>query len=174
MFVLCLYVWTEISNRVIHLLWVITSEIRGDAPIRFTGFDLDRVTFLYLKSSSVNGFSTILKKSTIFDRVPKWPQLTQLFGPLIQPCYNHTHVTGSQRSRVTLFWQSDCSSVNLIVVYKQMSDWFPSELTKFEDFPSMKLFYLVKDILNSFQIHDLCGKNTITVEIESFAVFKWF
>ena len=65
-------------------------------------------------------------------------------------------MTGSWRSRVTLFWQSDCFSVNLIAVYKQMSDWFPSERTKLEDFPSMKLFYLFKDILNSFQIHDPC------------------
>ena len=67
-------------------------------------------------------------------------------------------MTGSWRSRVTLFWQSDCFSVNLIAVYKQMSDWFPSERTKLEDFPSMKLFYLFKDILNSFQIHDTCWK----------------
>ena len=57
-----------------------------------------------------------------------------------------------------MFWQSDCFSVNLIAVYKQMSDWFPSERTKLEDFPSMKLFYLFKDILNSFQIHDPCWK----------------
>ena len=56
-----------------------------------------------------------------------------------------------------MFWQSDCFSVNLIAVYKQMSDWFLSEMIQLEDVPSMKLFYLVLE-------HGFCSKK-IMVEI---------